>query len=313
MSNIPRSAAADVQAAFRDLWAAMPLRRGTDTIDAQSLRLINLTDGRDDQDAVTMAQLNLLRDQVGVGDTVERDPGKLAGTGTGKVRVGAFSTRGAAAAHQGEWFLASDRNYVAWLSLNGTWQYVFGIHQDTIANKPTLATGDAGYRFTATDFARLYRWSGSAWADAPGQPDRGQVAYFTDGLLPGTGWALCDGSSVTRSTPTAGTTSITVPNLTGSNRFIRSVSGTTGGTGGSATTHTHPIDPPATNGTATTGSNSASREVQSGTGSTVADNPHSHQVTVTIDVASFTSGTPSGTSGDDALPPYLNLRPYMRL
>jgi hypothetical protein len=49
--------------------------------------------------------------------------------------------------------------------------------------------------------------------------------------------------------------------------------------------------------------------VQVGVGVTVATTPHTHGV----DVAAFASAGPSGSSGDDALPPYFNLRPYIRL
>jgi hypothetical protein len=75
--------------------------------------------------------------------------------------------------------------------------------------------------------------------------------------------------------------------------------------GGSATTHTHPVDPPST----ASGAPSATVAVQSGAGTTVATDTHTHAT----DIASFTSGTPSGTGGDDALPPYYNARPYIRL
>jgi hypothetical protein len=176
--------------------------------------------------------------------------------------------------------------------------------------KPTLGVNDAGFLFYSTDFDRTYRWTGTAWADAPDQPKRGTIAYFPVTIhadfAPGTGWQLCDGTAgVTRSTPTGGTTTFTAPDLTTANRFLRSVSGATGGTGGSATTHTHPVNPPST----ASGAPSATVAVQSGTGTTVATDTHAHST----DIASFDSGTPSGTSGDDALPPYYNARPYIRL
>lgn len=127
---------------------------------------------------------------------------------------------------------------------------------------------------------------------------------ITGDFVPGAGWQLCDGTAgVTKSESTGGTSTFTVPNLTTSNLFLRSVAGATGGGGGSATTHTHSVNPPNT----TSGNNSASQEVQSGAGVTVAAHTHTHDV----DIASFTSGAP--TTADDALPPYINLRPYMRL
>jgi len=224
-------------------------------------------------------------------------------------------------------FSASDRGYQQWAydRTNTRWYYVGGGEptRNTIANiTGSLGAQDVGYLFYSTDYDRVFRWNGSAYEDAPGQPARGMIVYFDYTNLPmqvATAWALCDGSSATRSVVNGTTASYTTPNLTGSTRFIRSVSGTTGGTGGSATTHTHPVDPPSTTSSnpdvAGTGAESVTTIVQSGTGITVAGVNHTnnHNHTHTVDVASFNSGTPSGTSGDDALPPYLNLRPYVRL
>lgn len=235
-------------------------------------------------------------------------------------------------------FSASDRGYQTWYAGTSAWVLLEGVGGPTrgVIGSITgsLTADDAGYLYYATDFDRVYRWTGSAYEDAPGEPRRGEITYWQDDLLPGTGYALCDGGSYTRSTSTGGTTSWSTPNLTGSNRFIRSVSGTTGGGGGNATTHTHAIDPPNTTSagpsTATTSGPSTNdtsgpgttTEVQSGTGVTVASAVHIHTMgnhthdrseTHDVNIASFTSGAPSGTGGDDALPKYLNLRPYARL
>lgn len=175
--------------------------------------------------------------------------------------------------------------------------------------KPTdLGVLDIGFHFYATDFNRSYAWTGAAWADALlyGADTRGMILWFDDVVLPTDGWALCDGSVVTRTTPTGGIDpAYTTPDLITDARFIRAVAGATRGVGGSATTHTHPVDPPST----ASGGPSGTVEVQSGAGTTVADDTHTHAV----DIASFTSGTPSGAGGDDALPPYMNMRPYVRL
>lgn len=209
----------------------------------------------------------------------------------------------------GIYFAASDHGYQMWQydRVNVRWQFCGG-------GEPTrgaigsitggLGAQDVGYRYHATDFDRVYEWRGAAWADAPGQPTRYMMAMFTDGGSPGAEWALCDGSTVTISGPTGGTTTFTTPDLR--NRFVQFVSGATGATGGAATTHTHPVNPPST----TSGNDSgAGTDVAAGAGTTVATHTHTHDT----DIASFTSGTPSGSSGDDALPPYLKLRPYVRL
>lgn len=59
----------------------------------------------------------------------------------------------------------------------------------------------ANLLFYSTDFTRTFRWSGTAWEDAPGQDPRGLVAWFSPPGPPGTvltmpGWALCTGRIV---------------------------------------------------------------------------------------------------------------------
>lgn len=185
-----------------------------------------------------------------------------------------------------------------------------------------LGTRDTNFLFISTDFDRTYRWTGAAWADAPGQPARGQIVYFPSAFAPTTGWALCNGTGTTASTATGGTAALTPPDLTTATRFIRSVAGATGGTGGSATTHTHTIahdhavDPPSTTSAAPP-TPTYDKVVDVGAAITVSAFNHTHAV----DIASFTSGgssaansgAPSGAGGVDALPPYLDERPYIRL
>lgn len=233
--------------------------------------------------------------------------GVLSDTWTNRPAAGGTNISG------GFRFAANDRGYQEWVyNLPSVrWEFAGGgepLRGVISAITTGLGTYDAGYLYYATDFDRIYRWSGSAWADGAGQPTRGMISYFMDSYAPSTGWQLCDGTaSVSISTATGSTTTVTVPNLTGSNRFIRSVSGTTGGTGGSATTHTHAIDPP--NTTSTVESGDTALVVAIGAGTNVPSENHTHDV----NIASFTSGSPSGTGGDDALPPWFNLRPYMRL
>lgn len=287
-------------------------------------RAINVADPEDDQDAVTLAYADahygadIVRRALQVGGSHPLNITQLLGIPAQSAAwnyVGTHAARLALQAvlqHVGVTFWETDRLALYQVQLVAsvqTWVHILSHGMSGTLSpdlKPAdLGVNDNGFMFWASDFDRVYRWSGSAWADAPGSERRGQVCYYDDGMVPPVGWALCDGSSVTRTTATGGTTSYAVPDLAPSNKFIRSVSGTTGGTGGSATTHTHAVDPPST----TSGNPSAEQEVQSGTGVNVANRLHTHAV----DVASFTSGAPSGSGGDDALPPYYDLRPYVRL
>ncbi len=218
-------------------------------------------------------------------------------------------------------FAASDRGYQEWVYdlVNLRWQFAGGGYatRGTLANLTSgLGAQDVGYTYDATDYDRTYIWTGAAYADAPGQPARGQIVFFPStygGVL--VGWHLCDGTNpVAISTAVGGVVNIAVPDLITANRFLRSVTGTTGGTGGSATTHTHQVDPPPTAVTGTSANDSGTQTVQSGAGATVPAEPHTHAPgTFSVDVAPFASAVPSGVGGNDALPPYYNANPYIRL
>lgn len=98
-----------------------------------------------------------------------------------------------------------------WWWTGANW-YADGVQRGAIASLPAASNALAGSYYEATDYDRVYLCTGAAWVDAPGEPTRGQVGLFT--ADPGTGWQVCDGSTVTRSTSAGGTTSVTVPNLT---------------------------------------------------------------------------------------------------
>jgi len=228
----------------------------------------------------------------------------------------------------GALFVETDRQAI-YQARNGVWVWVGG--GPVVTTLAALTTGlganDAGFLNAASDFDRVYRWTGAAWADAPGQPGRGFIAFFPASIhadfIPGAGWQLCDGSTVTRSTPTGGSTSVTVPNLTGSTRFLRSVAGATGGVGGSATTHTHTttatgtVSQPTFAGNAVAAASTAATPDLVAADTTAAGVAPVTTATGTVSQPTFTgnavaSGAPSG-GGDDGLPPYYNARPYIRL
>lgn len=171
----------------------------------------------------------------------------------------------------------SDRGHAIYRWSGTAWvlQYTGEPLRGTLSpdQKPTLTSNDAGLRFHATDFDRVYRWTGSAWEDDAGQPPRFLIAFFNATPEP-IGWSLCDGATVTRSTATGGTTSYGLPDLITDNRFLRAA-GSAGGTGGTLLTD-GPDD---------------LVEVQSGTGVDVGNDTHSHPYT----------------------PPYYDALPYMRL
>jgi len=141
------------------------------------------------------------------------------------------------------------------------------------------------------------------------------------------GWALCDGGTYTAPDGTQ----VTTPNLR--DRFIVGAGGSyaVGATGGAAQvtltvsqipSHTHTVDPPATN-TNTTGAHSHTLDMKGvgrfgggegtlGTGdtrytSTAGDHYH------TVDIPAFTSGATGGSQPHENRPPYYALAFIMKL
>lgn len=181
------------------------------------------------------------------------------------------------------------------------WKLVASTPPSTTSGPTTitdLGTHDAGLLWELQSHVRCYRWTGSQWFDAPGQPQRGQICFFASAALPGAGWAICNGGATTISTTTGSTAPFTTPDLTTGARFIRSTAGATGGTGGQSL-QTAFTDVAAF----TTNTNSASQVVQSGTGVTVAAHTHVHDA------------DPADKESDafSIIPPYYELRPYVRL
>lgn len=335
--RIPGFNAAEVIQAFRDVAKLLAPLEETSAFDWKGRRLTHLGAGTDESDAATVGQLTAALEGRRGTAPPPRTPTRLQG---GRVRIGPYATRGAPVEHESEMFIANDLQNVMWISDGTAWHYLQGIFRGTLSPdlKPAvLGASDTGFPFFATDFNRSYTWSGSAWDDSPDSPSRAQLVHFDNPPIPAAGWQLCNGSSVNRSTNTGGVTGVTIPDLIGAGagpqRFLRGAGGS-GATGGNATGHTHPVNPPNTTSTGpstnTSGSaspgtsgNDDSEEVESGSGTTVAADNHHHAVdshthdlgdhTHDVDVADFTSGTPSGSGGDDALPPWYNARIYYRL
>jgi hypothetical protein len=210
----------------------------------------------------------------------------------------------AALADRGFIFIASDYGYQIWRKGLVTWEVMpgwGGPMSGTISpdQKPGgLAATDAGFRFFSTDFKRMYKWTGASWLDQQDRSDPRFRIEFFDGLAPGAGWALCDGSVVTSSLSSGGTSTYTTPDLLTANRFLRS-NNAAGGTGGAAT-HLHSVDPPLT---LTDGPSTLVQVDETVPTVWVGLYDHTHSV----DIAAFNSATA------DSRPPYYNALPYIRL
>lgn len=235
-------------------------------------------------------------------------PSGGTGTGTGvSIQVGTHADRGVVDTTKlnvGDLYIETDRVAVYEWTATG-WLFLGNFYSPmdvTLSpnTKPTdLGAADAGFWVWSTDYARAYRWSGSAWAEDNHNPSRYQLGMF-DVAPDQNGWFLCDGSVVSRSTTTGGVTNYTTPDLITANRFLRAAN-TAGGTGDTSTHH-HSVDPPST----TSGNNSAATTVDNnldGSTVSVAADPHTHDT----DIASFNTGD------TQALPPWYDALPYIRL
>ena len=128
-----------------------------------------------------------------------------------------------ALADRGFLFFASDRGYQCWRKGATAWVLLEGVGgpaRGTIANITAgLTADDVGYLYYATDYDRVYRWGGAAYADAPGEPTRGMYVDFQAGAPAGAGWLPANGIAQTESTATGGTAAVTPANV--ANHYYR--------------------------------------------------------------------------------------------
>ncbi len=83
----------------------------------------------------------------------------------------------------------------------------------------------AGLLFYSTDFARTFRWNGTRWEDAPGQPERGLVGWFAppgppDATLVLPGWASCNGKQVQQTSSDGSLKALQTPAIPASNGLV---------------------------------------------------------------------------------------------
>src|SRR6266567_430934 len=88
--------------------------------------------------------------------------------------------------------------WIKWLQTTQTIiNSTLGSAQDvTQANLPSLSASSVGALYYVTDYDHLLYWTGQAWVWAPGENGSGYIANFPQGVNPGVGWHLCDGSQV---------------------------------------------------------------------------------------------------------------------
>lgn len=273
MSKVPLTTELlDVQEAFRSVQSELlPFQSGFP--DLHGRRFINVGDAQKPNEWITKAQADAAYMPV---PTV---PPRSDSTTVKPVRIGPYSSRGLASAFAFTIFEANDRNYVAWASDGSSWRWAYGLHIDTLANKPTLTTTDEGYLFAVSDYAHILRWNGTAFTFLPGDSAGYVVVGKPDGSAPNGGvWGLCDGSTYNVLKPDGTVEGLLTQDLTGDTFVL----------GGTSTDASPRVATRATWETtaktddAATGMSIDSHttvDVQSGTGTTVLNGPVSHTLT----------------------------------
>lgn len=201
------------------------------------------------------------------------------------------------------------------------WRYVAGQMRGTLSpnQKPTDLNdeGDVGMLFFATDFAHLYRWNGTAWRYAVEHGDPGS-GFVQDWLVTPNDsgvWALCDGSTATRSKNGGTTESFTTPNLVGAYRkgassysgtVVAAAAGTITGQTGDESAHTHGT------GTLAVGASGSTTGTTAG-GAAVAASGHTHSLTGATGAGSAHHHSAGTLAVSAAEPAHVDVMPYMRL
>ena len=100
----------------------------------------------------------------------------------------------------GTLFYETDRQ-LYYVASGNTFRYIAGTMRDTFANRPTsLGTDDTGLLFfcttgtSSTEYYHLFRWSGTAWEAAPGERLGGYVQHYVIAPIE-KGWQLCNGTA----------------------------------------------------------------------------------------------------------------------
>jgi hypothetical protein len=189
----------------------------------------------------------------------------------------------------------------SWAYMDGT---LYRTQSQLTALAGSLSAVHAGLLVSVTDYLHVLRWTGSGWQWGPGESGSGMgpVPFEVD---PGTGWALYDGAAhnYLKSDGTIG--SVMLPNISGVSptgvflEYGAANSGLNAATNGTVTASGSALV------SGSTGNDSGTQTVMSGTGATVPAEPHTHPVT--LSGSASVSGSSTG-----ALPPNLIRRAFFR-
>ncbi|MBZ5578258.1 MAG: hypothetical protein LAP40_16975 [Acidobacteriia bacterium] len=180
---------------------------------------------------------------------------------------------------------------LTYVSTSALWVYTAGMYTlveaSLAAYAATLGLTDIGTLVFVSDYLHVLKWGGLAWQWGPGET--GSHPIVGHPFDPGSGWQLCDGTTVAYLNANGTTTNFTTPNLSG--QYLKfNNAGYTGTAASGGTT----ADTTATNNAASTGvtvdgnttgitlpantgnDSGGGTAVQSGAGTTVATHTHTH-------------------------------------
>lgn len=157
----------------------------------------------------------------------------LVGIGTHAQRVASYPASSYSA---GAMFFETDRGalYTVIAASGGNQWQLMVMAPFAGTDPPALTQYDSGFTYVQEQFNRLYVWGGTSWADYAGQEPRGLIApFFVSGG--DSGWALCDGSTVSISVANDPTSigEIGLPDLLTDTPYLQF--GPTAGAGGDTT------------------------------------------------------------------------------
>lgn len=167
--------------------------------------------------------------------------------------------------------------------VSNVWTWVYLAGTVTVANPASLPSGLGpaetnliAYELT---YFHSYRWTGSAWTFAPGDPGAKYIVATPTAAPKGGKWQLCDGTAVQVSNGDGTTSSVTTPNLM-----------TSGNSGG----------PSLLGAGAPLGFNASTPGSWQAAARTETESAHTHNVTASIVVQSGTGSTAAATGATGA-------------
>jgi hypothetical protein len=195
------------------------------------------------------------------------------------------------------------------------WVYLAGMMSNTLANIPTdLGSNDVGFLLDVSDYAHILRWDGAAWGWGPGETGSGYVQSFAVDPT-GSGWQLCNGTTVAYLKADGTTATYATPDLVSSAAdaaYLKFGASVSGPNAAAAPSLSGSIGAAATGITASTSATGTTTTIQNGAGVNVTLPSQAHVHAVNVSDPTHSHSFTGGAIGDDGEPRNMVLRPWFR-